>query len=83
MKDEYFSIMRIRNLSNPCSDCSSAWKIEVCATPISRAAWARVLPACFLKRLASAVKSFSETDFSFNMQAAYEIKANRLHFYLA
>jgi hypothetical protein len=56
---EYASIIRIRNLSRLSVGVSSALKIEVCATPISRAAWARVLPAYLRKFLASTAKSFS------------------------
>ena len=60
LKPEYASIIRILSFDNPWEGVSSALKIDVCDTPISRAASALFLPAFFRSLLAKLAKSASE-----------------------
>ena len=67
LNGEYASIIRMRNLRRLCPGLSSALKMEVCDTLISRAACARLFPAFFLKHFARKANSRSASDFVFDM----------------
>lgn len=58
---EYASIIRQRSLVKDCSGLSSAWKMDGCLMPMSRAASARVRPAAKRCRFASAASALSST----------------------
>jgi len=58
---EYVSIIFRRNFVNGRSGLSSAWKIDGCLIPMSRAAWARFFLASLRAFLARAANSASST----------------------
>jgi len=68
LNGEYTSTIRARSFAKLCSGLSSAWKMEVCDTPMSRAACARRIPDFFRAALANAANSASDKNSFFDMQ---------------